>query len=482
MALQIIEFDNWIGHDLGRTAPGAYHYGRRKLLKSYSFFRGLNVMRYLNGAVGPRPPFQALNMPLLGPAQGAPPNPGWNGNFFTALWVGGLRRIVLIMDNGDVFVSSGSGGVIPLGTYPATFGWYYIGRLSFTPGTACVNGDNIFVGGFQNQTPGNPATNPAAMINPAAVTITNLTGVPACNKSVAYQQFIVVGLAANPAASLAGSSVIWFSDIPANISDLPGQSWTSATGNNVGVVGVGTAEAISGLFTQKDTLVISKQGGEWWTLVGIPSGPPTIRRLDVGLDFKVVGAAIRQSNIWYPNGRDIGTFTGTAVLISALPDLDDFGGSSKYTYGTFNGITSLVNPDEFMLTATGTRYNGQNVPWVFIHHGLEGTGTSPGWSRHVLDYRGLGGSFVASSNIPLHVGDGVVWLFLQAQPNLQVDVFQFDVRSEIPYQRVGPSFPPGNPAALYQDLTDITPVAGEFSIPEWWAPDGHNAGVQKVFV
>lgn len=379
------------------------------------------------------------------------------------------------MSNGDVFTSP---------DYTGTPSWSYIGRLPYTPSCAVVNGVGVTVGSVGTAVAGNPNMCLASYIDPVALTITPITGMPVCNMMVAYNEFIVVGLRADPASGITtGSSIVWFSDLPANISDLPGISWTLAQGNGVGVVGVGTAEPASGLFTQKDTLVVSKQGGEWWTMTGIPTGPPVIRRMDVGLDFKAVGGAVRQSNIWYPNGRDIGTFTGSRIDVSELPDLGDLGGtSSAYTYGTFNGIASLAQADEFMLTGTGRSTVGNKVPWVFIRHGMSGAGTAPGWSRHVLNYLGAGASYVDSSHVPLAVGDSMIWLFLQARPNLPVDVFQFDIRQEIPYERPGAAFPAGNPKALYADMGTGEIVTSVFSIPEWWAPDGHLAHVTEVFV
>lgn len=446
----------------------AYHYGRRKLLASYGHWRGLNVMRYLNGSIGPRPAFTPLNIKIAPPYALAP---GFTDSFFGAYWVGGVSKVVLLMTSGDVFQSDDPSG---------TPGWNYIGNLGFVPTCACVNGVGVQVGSVDIVSSGNPDIAAGAFIDPISMAIAPITGQPVCDLMVAFGVFIVVGLDRTYAPTLPASSLIWFSDLPGDLNTVPGQSWTGAQGDGVGVVGVGDFQPVSGLFTQKDTLVIAKQAGEWWSLTGIPTSPPVIRRIDVGLEYKGVGGSVRQSNIWFPNGRDIGTFTGSLVAVSDLPDLGDFGGNSIYQYGTFDGLSQLEQTDEFILTATGTSYTGQLFPWAFIHHGMAGAGTSPGWSRHLLPY--LGRTINPGSNIPLFVGDSVTWLFLQVAPNEPIDVFQFDIRQEIPYQEYNATFPAGNPAAIYADMGQAGIVSGTFQIPEWWAPDGQNAHVTEVFV
>lgn len=423
-------------------------------------------MRYLNGSIGPRPPFTDLKLDHTVPLV-----PGWAGNFFGAYWVGGANKVVVIMDSGVVYASDD-----PTGSPH----WTLVGNLGFTPSCACVNGTGLQVGSVQLQTAGNPNIGFAAYVDPIANTITPITGQPMCDWLVAYSAFVVAGLDKKFAPTLKGSSVIWFSDLTANITDIPGQSWTSAQGNLTGVVGIGDFEPISGLFTQKDTLVIAKQGGEWWSLTGIPSGPPTIRRIDKGLDFLGVGGSIRQSNIWYPNGRSIATFTGSTTSTSDAPDLGDFGGDSDYRYGTFVTVSELENTDEFMLTALGTGLTGKKFPWVFLHHGMQGTGTSSGWSRHLLSYQA--DTVNLGSNFSVHVGNAVTWLFLQEGNNMPVQTYQFDIRQEIPYQGLNASFPAGNPVGIYQDMGTGAPVTGTFQIPEWWSPDGWNAHVHEVFV
>lgn len=467
---QIVEWDNWIGHDLGRRAPQAYHYGRRKLLASYSHWRGLNMMRYLNGSVGPRPSFTLLR-DFFGKAANAP----GGSTMFGAYWVGGIRQVVLIRTDGNVYRILDQSNVRSAGN-PGV--WEFIGNLGFTPTCATVSGCNVVVGSTTVTVAGTPNLVKSAYIDPIAFTITPITGMPICDRMVAYNQFIVVGYTGAARVSGANPSLIYFSDLPTNIRDLPGLNWTLATNNGVGVVGVGTAEPISGLFTQKDTLVISKMGGEWWTLTGIPTTPPTIRRVDVGLDFNGVGSAVRQSSIWYPNGRDIGIFNGSATQIMELPDIDDFGGASRYSYNIFTGLSSLVNSDEFMLAGYSTNLGGQNVPWVFIRHGLSGIATAAGWSRHTIE--SLTGNVNAPTPWPVYVGDGITWLFVQS-PASSINVYQFDIRQEIPYESQG-TFPAGNPKALYADGIGADVPTGSFAIPEWWAPDGHLAHVTRVFV
>jgi hypothetical protein len=470
MARQVIEWDNWISHDLGRRAPQAYHYGRRKLSASYSHWRGLNVVRYLNGSIGPRPPFATVTR-----LPNSPPSQPWGGSIVAALWVGGLRQVCLIMSNGDVWHAG------DFSTEPGNITWVFFGNLGFVPSVACVNGLGVMVGSLTVQSGGNPNTCFAAFVDIANNVITPITGMPICNLMVSYQQFIVVG---NTLFSSGNTSTLFFSDLPANINDTPGLSWTAAQANGVGVVGIGTAEPVSGLFTQKDTLVIPKQGGEWYTLTGIPSGPPIIRRIDVGLDFRGVGGPVRQSNIWYPNGRDIGVFTGSAVQVDDLPDYDDLGSTSKYDYNHLTGLCQLSQADEFLLMGTALNDVGDQVVWAFIRHGLAGVATSTGWSRHVLQYE-PNHTVQAPTPIPVYVGDSVAWIFLQAAADHPVDVFQFDIRQEIPYQKTwdtGANFPHGNPEALYADAQAGTVVNGFLSIPEWWSPDGHNAQVHEIFV
>src|SRR5580692_3876437 len=149
----MIEFDNWIMMEMGRRAPMAYHYGRRKLLASYGHFRGLNVMRYLNGSVGPRPPFTDLHL-LLDSAHAI--DPGYSESFFGPYWVGGVNKVVMLMTSGDVWESD-------------------------VPSCACVNGIGIQVGSVDVVSTGNPDIGMAAFIDPVSRVIAPITGQPVCN-------------------------------------------------------------------------------------------------------------------------------------------------------------------------------------------------------------------------------------------------------------------------------------------------------------
>lgn len=309
---------------------------------------------------------------------------------------------------------------------------------------------------------------------------------PSCNAIVAYKEFVVTGR--KPTADgTPGTNVLWFSDRPGTIGGQPGLFWTN---NSVQQVAVGTNESIAGLFVQKNALAIPKVGGDWYTMTGAWDNG-TIRKADVGLDFQGVGAAVRQSNIWYPNGRDIGAFTGAQTIIEPLPDFQDTGTTSQY-FGTdpslavgvqpaFTGLAQLEQIDEFILTGAASPAPPSGPGYqAFIRHGAAGAGTAVGWTRHTLPY----GSQVASSigNQPLFVGNALVWNFFQNNSTNNLDVFQFDIRQEIPYAGLGGVTSAGDPRQLYQDFLTGQVVKGEFHIPEWWAPDGSKAHVAAVLV
>lgn len=430
MAREFLSFDNWTLGDTGRHGPMAYHYGRRKMLASYGHFRGMNVIRYPNGAVGPRPALKYRSD--LGATI--------TGQVIFVEYAAGIDMLYVVTNAGYVYRRN---------SFLVGGGSWSVTVTGLSPICAAVYGNDLYIGapgGVYRVTSGGVQTGPFAN-SPAN-----------CSFLVEYRE-VLVG-AGNASGSVAYSA--------------PGDGTTWPASNTLGI---GAANiTIVGLFAQRNSLVTALANGEWWTTTGFLTQGGTVgndvtRRADLGPVYAGFGCSVMQSTIWYVNGRDACNFTGAQTSMEPIPDADGLPGAYFPTLNepgaplTCTSIEpALTQPDSFLVVGTGT-VNAAQVNYGFLRQG------TTGWTRHTLP--------VAAPNLSLPKAKGVFSgdVFLVSQNGTQLRMYQWLPRLETPY-----GYNNGDPLVNNLDGDTAAVVGGSFSLPEWWVPDGGSAHVHGVVV
>ncbi len=323
-------FKDFGGGDSGRDRPD----------QSGNTFRGTNAWMFPSG-IGPRPPFQAMGI------TGLPQKKLLTFTVFRGS--DNFTRFCFSFDDGTVYLSlttagsaaSSAGTVTPIPTAAANFGSevYFVSNNG--TGGAKING---------------------------AGTLTAIAAMP--------QGYLIVryGDQAAVMTSAAANTIRW-SDT------LDFTTWPAANTNPIG-----DPQAVVAMYSQRNSLVLPKVGGDIYVYTGVLGVNETLRRVDAGVRHLTPsegsGAVVSQSGLWYPSNQLLGNFTGAVIVPTTRPDVP-----LKALYSTnpwFNNpgsIAPCIRSDEFLLIGTYdllSNANAKNI-WFAAHRPDVG-----GWTRHIV--------------------------------------------------------------------------------------------------
>lgn len=338
---QSVMFGDWSKGDYGRrlpaTEPGA--------------FRGLNVMVYPDGSVGPRPPMRPFPVTGYGTAE-----------IRHAIWVTAgvysLVESIVTVDIGGVvrgFDVDGRTGDTPTGSGATT-----------NPGTVTSLSGLVE---FNNQLFGVRFTAGGVQISSSA--ITSVAAMPSGQTAVAYGDQMVI---LRDSGSGPLNEIRW--SAPADAT-----SWPTAN-----FLRVGGGSFIKLMRVGRNSLVFGLEDGTWWVLTG-PLGPSAVlRRVDKSLPITILLPAasnIDRHPATVTNGgsvvlvtrRDVCTFTGAQTLVE--PSVDSpYHALDVLNYPTIVksaapllgddqlAMSSYTSPNPVATTTIGTIVANPNDAWV----------------------------------------------------------------------------------------------------------------------
>ncbi|HET6873211.1 MAG TPA: hypothetical protein VFH70_00435 [Acidimicrobiales bacterium] len=234
-----IFFSNFQGGEYGLQGAWVVGWGLyRQHLYYRGYFTGSNVVRYIDGSIGPRSGLVNLGVTGLpvGTVNGLgyQPVPGKSG------WVivGSTLYRFDAETAGSAATSIGALAVAPT-----------------RPVTSVQIGQYTYLTNFGDKT---------YRYDPQAGTLTALTGSPGGSCIAVHQDRLVVG------CSSSNGNRIYYSD-PASTGDNFG-TWPAS-----GYIDVGNQWEVRSLTEQRDHLVITKQDGSYWLLTGTPTVNDTLR-------------------------------------------------------------------------------------------------------------------------------------------------------------------------------------------------------------
>lgn len=235
--------------EYGTQGPWEVGWGLyRQHLYYKGWWTGENVIRYVNGTLGPRSGLVALNVTGLPNGQlnglGFAPVPGKSG------WcvIGTTLYRFDAETPGSAATSIGTLAVAP--TRPLTS--VHVGRLTYITNY----GDKTYC------------------YDPTAGTLTAIANSPGGSCIAAYLDRLVVGC-----TSTAGN-ILWYSDpAPADGSSF---LWSSATEASQFIY-IGDQWEVRSVTALRTGLAITKQDGSWWMLTGTPGVNDVLRKVWSGL-------------------------------------------------------------------------------------------------------------------------------------------------------------------------------------------------------
>ncbi len=437
-------FERFTGGDVGRSRP---------LKSALDQFRGLNVMTYPNGAVGPRPPWQALGLTGL-PA---------------------LRLTTFDCVRNVLNTLSESPPTLVFGVDEATDGKVYAApatpagaatleatnSLPFTCATAW--GTTVYLAtGVGVGTSYDVATDTAASVAamPAAVAITSLAS------------RMVTGV---------------YGQIRVSAPDDP-TTWP--VGN---FINIGQPSDILGLYELRNALVILKYDGSVWQITGVPTNGGVLRKVDVGhlasFNFRARASVAGQSNLWWVSGRNMVKFTGAQLATIDRPDIPIteankalFKWSPSATH--VGNVLPLPGDDEFLVVGTLdllSDFPFQHQPWVQMYRATDQ------WTRHTLpvtNYRATFDDFTLSNSsaddgraifVPAFAPHGMAFVATQGEASgtgaRAIKVYQLNTQQEFPLVATGTEMSGGVSSFTLNDGDTAAPTVAQFATAEVWAED-----------
>lgn len=439
-SIKSVLFGDWSKGDYGRldpTAPGS--------------FRGLDVMVYPDGTVGPRPPMREFPVTGYGTTE-----------IDHAMWARedaySFQESIVTVDVAGVVRGFNVGN--RTGDTPSGDG------ITTSPGTVT---DLRGLVEFNGKLLGVRAS--AAGVQITETAITSVPAMPFGLGGVAYGDQMVI-LRTNIAVPL--NMIQW--SAPADHT-----SWPAANFLRVG----GGADIVV-MRESRNSLVFGLEDGTWWVLTG-PLGPSAnLRRVDRSLPLRVVTpggnsgvknhpvTVTNSGSVMWATGRHLGTFTGSQVLLESLMDppyhaRDVVDGDSVETAAPLLGddqlaISSSTTIDPISTTYVGTIIANPNDAWVRWR--VPGTLTAP---------------------VVAVLGDGSGILFVLAQsltPNAAPKFYTVNTRNR------SPLFSGSVSSASATTVIPVTPLdgatgavpAGTLRTHTWWHPEMKAVRVKALVV
>lgn len=433
-----------------RPIPGAgvsqyrTDYTVHEELKSY---RGINTWLYPDGSIAPRPP--------------------WTLYPFTGLPSGKSLKCFQT--------------AVPAISW---FGWAFSDGTVYT--TPLVGGAPALVAALRGTLGNNPSDSVA--VGPYMYFISNAgTGAGKVHTDGTFTAFT------GPQADLIvqyGSQTLALSQTTSRLYWSAPDDPTSWPAANVVVVGDSTIS--TGLYVQRDTVIVTKLDGSVWMFTGTLGVNETLRRIDVGLQHPFAGVAkgavVGKSVLYFTTGAKMTAFTGAELKTISRPDMPAVSGydSSPKTDNVAT-VVSTGEPNCFLCLGTmdNTSSPLSRLPWF---HSFS---PDAGWNRHTfpaaaytLTAAALGGLTSADSALGIRTSNHVDGHVLAVRPSDAAapstpKTWIFNPRQESPYDVAVPSQWWGSQTAtLDGDLS--TPPVATFQSAEWWAPEGQEATVREL--
>lgn len=406
MTKRQIVYNDWSKGDSGNLAPAPNQIG---------YFRGQNVVVYQNGAVGTRPPFVFLSTSL--------PNRAVVQYIFNH----SQNRVILIFDDKTVYAVNPASGATNL-----------VGTLATAVSGITSSGNEIF---------GCRSGGTGVRINLATGVFTEIAAMPAgLYISVYGAQYVVSGDSSYPNRlhySTLGDPTLW----PGNFVD------------------VGAADSITGLFLQRNALVVPKDDGTWWVVSGV-LGAETVRKSERGL--RLVGntpsaLTTAQNIVWFAGSvpQNIYTFSGAQIIAQPAPDAIGVE-AGTYVDTTPNSIDGLSVGDDIIVTGKLTASSSVFTPFVHLRQGNA-------WTRHATTMSiGTTGAIQVSA---LALKDGGVAIFTMGQTSSSTPPVFYVFNSVL-----------GFPFLSNNDGNTSAKVVGTLQPSEYWPENGDLCRITEVIV
>lgn len=442
---QAVEFKNFAGGDAGRERPA---HG------DLTQYRGSNTWLYPSGALGPRP--------------------AWAPYAVTGLPTGKTLRCFLgtVSQGGLWFTWAFSDGTVYSSTPAAPATAALRGTLAGDPQDSTSSGDLVY---FVCATTG------AGKVSSDG-TFTAIASLPAGNLIAEYGQQIVV--LQNPTGT---PPKLWWSALN------DGTSWPVAN-----VLFIGSGVGGSGLYVQRDSLVIPKVSGDVWVLTGVLGVNESLRLVDTGVGHPAIGlargAVAGSSVLYYTTGKDLSAFTGAQIKMVSRPDLVEVASyRTKPYYAPHGQIISLRDDNKILVLGAvdGTADATLKQPWA--------SSFSPeaGWNRHtvpITPYKlssalmlGLRGDDNARGLLAASTStEGIAFVVTPsdatAMMNGTLRHFLLNTRLERPYLALTETLTWAVTQPSNFDADSALPVVASFQSAEWWAEDGNEVAVRGLLV
>lgn len=424
MTRKTITFDNFAGGESGELASPKAPPGS---------FTGQNVLRYIDGSIGPRPGLKSMA------PTGLPTGAVWGfgvNDSQSKVWFG-IGTAVYQFDN------------IAIGSATATLTGALAGTPTKTVRTLAEAGLWTYITVYGDKT---------YEIDHDAETCNGLVAAPGGRISIVLGDRLLV------ASDNTYSNRLFFSEA-GNFSVWPADNF----------IDVGYGFELYLLAVQRTQLVLAKHDGSWWRLAGTPGVDEVLRQVaraispsNEGNDGSVRYGVAADGRVWFvaPHGDYPAVFTGASFqLLEHLrlnPDsVTDRGDELPPTPSV--GVTGLTAPSDVVLVSGS---NGTAGSTYWDDAALLFTRNT--WTKHTFDVA-LSGFVDGRLNIDRHLffcngGDSGV------APKFYV----------WPYDLGRPPISGGTFESLGDDSS--TPPTCEFTLPEWWAKDGELVQVRSVTV
>lgn len=412
---QVVVYDDFSGGEYGSL--GDWNAPRDS-------FTGLNVVRYVDGSIGPR-----CGLVDLAPA--SVPTGTLCGFGFTNV----PNKELWFAKGNTVYGIPGAGGGTAT-AYTTTFG--------ITPTT--VVPEAVDAGGIGYVT---VLGSTCYKLDHSARTVTALASTPGGTCIAIYGDRLVVangGGGANPFNRLYYSAAADFTSFPAaNYIDI-GDTW-----------------GITGLYPQRQNLAIAKQDGSWYVLAGVPGVNEVVRQVSRTSSPRnpADGTLTSDGLIWYvPPYKDVpAVFNGSSVR--EIEHLSWAGGnySEEDLPPSFRAVAGKWAGD--MAYFAGITDTGADNRMAQFREKV--------WSFHTFDVNTSAWAITGplGSSTYYFVSDG-------GGASTAAKFYAF---------KMSANRPPLTSATL-ESLGDAstTPFSATIALPEWWAKDGQEIKVRAVVV
>lgn len=416
---QVIVYDDFSGGEFGSlgdwNAPA-------------HSFTGSNVVRYLDGSVGPRCGLKDLaptSVPT-GALQGMGVSPSG-----TTLW---------FIKGNTVYYFDASTTGSAVAAYTTTLAGTPTKMVAYADDASNVSYITVY-------------GDKCYKLDHSAHTVTAMADGPGGKAIAIYGDRLMVANSSGQARRLYYSEA----GVYTNFTNL-------AVDSPPGYIDVGGAWEIDALYPQRQNLSIAKQGGDWYVLAGVPGVNDVLRQVTKGSGAPrnpTFGALSNDGLVWYvPGYKDVpAVFNGSGVR--EIEHLSWAGGNYAETNlpPTFATVTGKWAGDVAFFS--GSTSTGADNRMVQFREKI--------WSYHTFDVNtaGFAATGFTGNNTFYYVSDG-------GSAGVAAKFYALKANS---------NRPPLTTETL-ESIGDAstTPFSASVTLPEWWAKDGDEIKVRAVVV